>query len=478
MKKQAFNPFLPSWEYVPDGEPHVFGDRVYLYGSHDRFGGDTYCLNDYVCWSAPLTDLADWRCEGVIYRKDADPLNRNGLQYLYAPDVCRGADGRYYLYYVLHAGNVTSVAVCDTPAGEYQFYGHVRYPDGHISGTRAGDTNNFDPGVFRDDDGRIYLYSGFSPNFDWYDGMYKRGYRIEGAFVLELEPDMLTVKSQRAACIVPGTVAAQGTEFEVHPFYEASSMRKIGGKYYFLYSSVLSHELCWAFSDRPDGGFRFGGVVVSNGDVGFDGRRDAINYTGNTHGSLAKLGENWYIFYHRQTNRTEYSRQACAEKVTVTPDGRILQAEITSCGLNGAPLDGRGRYASRIACNLSAKDGTVKSVPEQLRPTDPCFTQSGTDRELDGDQYIAGLCDGAWCAFKYFRFSDAKRIAVCVRSSAGGTVAVSVSRDGKAAAEIAVQPCAEWTEFSAPLCLPDGIHALYFTFHTAEKMDFSEFILG
>ena len=25
---QAFNPYLPSWEYVPDGEPHVFGDRV------------------------------------------------------------------------------------------------------------------------------------------------------------------------------------------------------------------------------------------------------------------------------------------------------------------------------------------------------------------------------------------------------------------------------------------------------------------
>ena len=28
MKKQAFNPYLPSWEYVPDGEPYVFGDRV------------------------------------------------------------------------------------------------------------------------------------------------------------------------------------------------------------------------------------------------------------------------------------------------------------------------------------------------------------------------------------------------------------------------------------------------------------------
>lgn len=35
MKSQVFNPYLPSWEYVPDGEPHVFGDRVYIFGSHD-----------------------------------------------------------------------------------------------------------------------------------------------------------------------------------------------------------------------------------------------------------------------------------------------------------------------------------------------------------------------------------------------------------------------------------------------------------
>ena len=44
MRNQAFNPFLPSWEYVPDGEPRVFGDRVYLYGSHDQFNGNDFCL--------------------------------------------------------------------------------------------------------------------------------------------------------------------------------------------------------------------------------------------------------------------------------------------------------------------------------------------------------------------------------------------------------------------------------------------------
>ncbi|MFR3998998.1 MAG: hypothetical protein ACLTZW_08655, partial [Paratractidigestivibacter faecalis] len=110
------NPFLPEWEYVPDGEPHVFGDRVYLYGSHDRFGAPIFCVGDYVCWSAPVDDLTAWREEGVIYRRGQDPANRLGLRLLFAPDVARGADGRYYLFYAFDFMGTIGVAVCDTPA--------------------------------------------------------------------------------------------------------------------------------------------------------------------------------------------------------------------------------------------------------------------------------------------------------------------------------------------------------------------------
>ena len=44
MKKQALNPYLPSWEYVPDGEPYVFDGRVYVYGSHDFYNGYVFCM--------------------------------------------------------------------------------------------------------------------------------------------------------------------------------------------------------------------------------------------------------------------------------------------------------------------------------------------------------------------------------------------------------------------------------------------------
>ena len=70
MKKQPTNPYLPSWEYIPDGEPYVFGDRLYIYGSHDKFGGEDFCVGDYAGWSAPLEDLSDWRYEGIIYKRE------------------------------------------------------------------------------------------------------------------------------------------------------------------------------------------------------------------------------------------------------------------------------------------------------------------------------------------------------------------------------------------------------------------------
>lgn len=162
MKQQAFNPYLPGWEYIPDGEPHIFGDRVYIYGSHDSFGAPIFCVKDYVCWSAPVIDLSNWRYEGIIYRKNQDPSNRLRIRCLYAPDVVQGVDGRFYLYYAFDFMGEMGVAVCDTPAGKYEFYGHVHFKDGHVWGKRHGEPFPFDPGVFVDDDNKVYLYSGFA----------------------------------------------------------------------------------------------------------------------------------------------------------------------------------------------------------------------------------------------------------------------------------------------------------------------------
>ena len=85
--KQIFNPYLPLNEYIPDGEPHVFGDRVYIYGSHDKENGNDFCMLDYVTYSAPVTDLKSWRYEGVIYKASKDPLYPK-YKYMYCACCC------------------------------------------------------------------------------------------------------------------------------------------------------------------------------------------------------------------------------------------------------------------------------------------------------------------------------------------------------------------------------------------------------
>ena len=64
---QSQNPYLPINVYIADGEPHVFGDRVYIFGSHDRAGGETFCELDYEVWSAPVNDLSAWENHGTVY---------------------------------------------------------------------------------------------------------------------------------------------------------------------------------------------------------------------------------------------------------------------------------------------------------------------------------------------------------------------------------------------------------------------------
>ena len=481
MKKQAFNPYLPSYEYVPDAEPHVVDGRVYIYGSHDLFNGLNFCLGDYVCWSAPVDDLGNWKYEGCIYKREQDPAAprirlTNGLA---APDMVQGPDGRFYLYYFMGGTKMISVAVCDKPAGKYEFYGYVQYADKTPIG-KKNEPFQFDPGIFKDDDGRLYLYTGFAlqGNPILLDGSKPTEH---GPMCFELDlSDMLTVKSGPSYIGIAGEKEAAGTPYEGHPFLEASSMRKFGDTYYFIYSSLNSHELCYATSDNPVSGFQYGGILVSNGDIGLPGVTDvknARNYTGNTHGSLIEINGKYYIFYHRHSNRKQSSRQACAEQIRFE-NGKFYQAELTSCGLNDGPLRGKGNYPAYIACNLCGKKGTrFLSMVKHPKSGYPFFTQKGGDRESGEDQYIANMCDGAVAGFKYFDLSKTGAVRINIKGKAEGTVLVRTSEKGETVAEIPVKPCREVHGFSAKIAGLGEKEALFFSFQGKGAFDFFSFDL-
>lgn len=488
MKKEIVNPFLPLDVYIADGEPHVFGDRIYLFGSHDKEGGDTYCILDYEFWSAPVDDLSNWSTKGISYSAKQDPQYGDKLKYMYAPDVVQGNDGRYYLYYCMSGekgaggyGQRISVAVCDSPDGKYEYYGFVRNPDGSPMLKYV----TFDPAVICDN-GIIRLYYGTWYPFHEYgrilDGIFHKvesgmfgksaseikAYAdgIMGANHVELADDMLTIKSEPVHIM---SSIVKGTSFAKHPFFEASSIRKIGSAYYFIYSSSQGHELCYATSKYPDRKFVYGGTIISNGDISYKGRakKDRLNTTGTNHGSIECINGQWYVFYHRNTNKTAYSRQACAEPIEIFPDGTIHQVEITTQGLNGKPLKAVGTFPASICCNL-----TNRKMPHQgngfIKKDIPYITCAGGER-------IVVATNKSTIGYKYFEFQDIKTIIVTIRGSGNGTLEVRTKPEGSICGKIPIQPSDQWNNDNIAVSIPDGVHALYFRFCGTGKLNFKQF---
>jgi hypothetical protein len=477
----VWNPFLPSHEFVADGEPHVFGDRVYLFGSHDQEGGDTYCALDYVFYSVPVDDLTAWSSKGVNYRAVQDPAYAQGRRYMYAPDVVRGNDGRFYLYYCMsgekgrggYAGPI-SVAVADEPDGSYEYLGYVRNADGSPFDQYV----LFDPAVINDD-GTIRLYYGASFPFDDLPviarpltrrilasvldttpaDIKRRGDRVHGAITVRLGDDMLTVQGEPAR-IIP--TATKGTSFAGHAFFEGSSIRKIGDIYYFVYSSWKGHELCYATSEHPDRAFVYRGTIVSTGDIGLGGRKpkDRINQTGTNHGGIEQIAGRWYVFYHRNTHGSLWSRQACAEPITIQPDGSIPQVAVTSTGLNPGPLPARGTYPATICSQLTR--GRMGHGPARLRSI-PVITHD------DSDRFVGRITSGTVVGFKHFAFDGPTRISITTRGTGRGRFDIA-TQDGPVGS-IPLDASSAWTASSTGAIDTDGSHELYLQYVGDGRVD-------
>lgn len=462
----AYNPYLPGWEYVPDGEPRVFGDRLYIYGSHDKAHGSRYCEEDYVGWSAPVDALGDWRYEGVIYRKEQDGKNADGKKLMFAPDVVKGVDGRYYLYYGLSDVKYIGVAVSDDPAGPFSYYGEVKKIDGGLEGLA------FDPGVLVEGE-QVYLYYGFAPRKEELENpRYQAfGQPMKGSYMVRLDKDMKTIISE-PVMIANADLTAEGTSFEAHPFFEASSIRRIGTRYYYVYSSIYGHELCYAIGERPEGPFHFKGVIVSNGDIGISDRPTA--YEANNHGGIAQVGDNYYIFYHRHTHGTHYSRQGCAEKIQIQEDGTIAQVEITSCGMNEGPLDARKKHPAYIICNLHGPGGACK-IPSKppYDETVPYLTEE--ERVL----YLHNMRDGAACGVKYLAFDGETECRLTLKGGKGIISIYLDQEDGKCIGTLCKDSVEEgWTQYQCKIHKTYGTHGVWFAYHmedTQEAVDMLDF---
>ena len=368
----AHNPLLPDTSFVPDAEAHVWADgRIYLYGSYDIPGKPDFCSDRYHVFSSD--DMIHWTDHGVSFTlDDVKWYDAGGYRALYAPD-CAFRDGVYYLYYCVPDGRC-GVARSESPTGPFTDIGMIK----GVSG--------IDPAVLIDDDGQAYLYWGQFDNV--------RAARLKDN-MYEIVPESVTQ---------PLSVAE-------HDFHEGSSVKKIGGLYYYIYTDTHRHKspshpigmatcLGYAVSDNPLTGFRYGGIIIDN--LGCDPG------TWNNHGSLCQFRKQWYVFYHRSTHGSQFSRRVCAEKITVK-DGHIDEVPMTS--FIGDAIPASARIPADLVCGLTgnarltghtAANGDYVLTLDGIRPGDTAVfrslifdgeTQLHIDMESDGLPAVGFLID-------------------------------------------------------------------------------------
>lgn len=424
-KAMSQNPFLPLWEYVPDGEPYVFEDpdkpgkyRVYIYGSHDS-SIDQYCGLEQVVWSAPVENLTEWRYDGIAFKVTRDAngnlLHENGRgDMLYAPDVTvrieKDGTKTYFLYpNNQEGGRQGMVAKSKRPDGPFEV---INWSKSNPRET-IGDLR-FDPAVFIDDDGKVYGYWGF-----------------EKSWGAELDPvTMATIK--------PGTKAIEDMipnvkQDETYRFFEASSMRKIEDKYVFIYSRwtregendlpQTNYTLAYAYGDNPLGPFKYGGTIIDGRGRKTDPAtgKNIVTATsgGNTHGSIFEANGQWWVVYHRQTGLNEYSRQAMAAPINVTIEkgkgGKVTisEGEYTSEGFAIEGLNPLQRTPAGIACYYTGPTPAKNEYPNFIHSGSYISTTRFDASSCQGPfnqkipfNPVVNNTNGSTIGYKYFNFNN------------------------------------------------------------------------
>ena len=357
------NPFLPLDIYIPDGEPKIFDGRVWLYGSKDVFGGE-YCSHKYHVFSAPVDNLEEWTDHGPAFAS-TDAYVQEGIWdgvpwsdgLLWAPDVAKKGDW-YYLYFCLSDGS-EGVARSRNPWGPFGDARRITMGGEPISG--------IDPSVLQD--GEDYYYT-------WGQG-HCRMARLNG--------DMCSLDE---TTYVPALISHDdGRE----GFHEGSSLRRIGKKYCIVYASEYTDSwpnrggaptcLDYAVSDNVYGPYTRRGRIIDNTGI------DPSSW--NNHGSIIKIRDQWYVFYHGSSNNSKYTRRCRVERIRVDEErGLIRQAQMTSSGFADT-LRPEGRTEAAWAYRVGG--GAFFTEREDGHPM----------------VHIVGDCTAS---YRYFDFGDSDRI--------------------------------------------------------------------
>lgn len=271
-KRTFRNPLLE--DTLADPMVLEFEGTFYLYatGEVDGDNGTRVYLS---------TNLLDWIRGPVVFRP--------GRPHVWAPDVWRDPhSGRFYLYWTV--SETVGVAVSDSPLGPFREVASwfPRAIDAHL---------------FRDEDGRLYLYYVQLP-----------GFRIM------VQPMASPTEPQGP----PTELLRPESDWETRAgrVTEGPWMLKHQGRYYLLYSgsgaNAPDYAVGYALADRPTGPFRRAAhnPIVHRGDGVY----------GPGHGCALRdrAGQWWHVYHQKRTERIAWDRFVAMDRLWFDEEGRLF----------------------------------------------------------------------------------------------------------------------------------------------------------
>jgi hypothetical protein len=295
----AQNPIVRN-QYSADPSARVFGNKVYLYPSHDILATEGkgrvgwFCMEDYHVFSS--SDLSDWTDHGVIVQQNDVPWVRPNSYSMWAPD-CIERNGKYYFYFptspkdtvTYGRGFTIGVAIADKPEGPY-------VPQATpIKGVRG-----IDPNVFIDKDGQAYLY--------WSAG---------NIYAAKLKENMIELASDP---VILKDLPTKGLK-------EGPYLFERKGIYYLTFPHVENkiERLEYSMSDNPLGPFKMTGVIMDESPTG----------CWTVHHSVIQFKNQWYLFYHDRDYSPNFdkARSVKVDSLFFNDDGTIKKVIPTFRGV-------------------------------------------------------------------------------------------------------------------------------------------------
>jgi hypothetical protein len=278
--------------YTADPSAHVFNGKIWIYGSHDIDAGipqddlgSHFAMRDYQPISMDSISGPATVHPVALDIKDVPWAGRQ----MWAPDAAE-KDGKYYLYFpVKDKQDVFRIgaAVGDNPAGPFK-----AQPEA------IKNSFSMDPAVFKDDDGKYYMYFGglWGGQLQrWKSGEYKADDEAQPA---DDQPALMPKIARMADNMVEFAEKPKDVKIldengkpllsgdHDRRFFEAAWMHKYKGNYYLSYSTGDTHFIAYAMGKSPYGPFTYKGRVLE----------PVLGWT--NHHSITEVDGKWYLFYH------------------------------------------------------------------------------------------------------------------------------------------------------------------------------------